>query len=149
MGLIFLLAITAQAAATTSGQSLDRMREKLAAPPPRLIVQPDNIAETQPKFKLSIEAVRPVYLDPPWQPDTTVPLYVRTARPLYHHEFLTMVTPEEFRASALYPGVDVFALIDALSREISGEMREIRERRAREEVRRQHELFKASVGIKP
>ncbi len=145
-GMMVLLATMAQVP-PGSDPSLERVRERLAAPPPRLVLPSDNADEARPKFRLSIEAVRPTYLNPVWEPDRTIPLYVHTARPLYHHEFLSMVTPDEFRASTLYPGIDVMRLIDALSRNISGEMREIRERRAREEVRKQLEWFKRLNGI--
>ena len=139
-----VLALTAQVSPATE-QSLDRVREKLASPPPRLVVPAEPTDDDKrPKFRLSIEAVRPLYLNPPWEADNVIPLYVRSSRPLSHHEFLMMVTPEEFRASTLYPGAD---LLEPLARAIAGEMREIRERRAREEVRRQLALFKAANGI--
>src|SRR5262245_30232387 len=64
-----------------------------------------------PTFRVYVnEKLPPVEL---WTEDTLTPSYVKTFFPLYHHEFLEGVTPEEFRAATLYPiGVEVLGLVD-------------------------------------
>jgi hypothetical protein len=104
--------------------SLDRIRRGLDAPadPP--------LATSAATFRVTVEA-RPIRLDVPWRDDSPAPYYVRTPRTLYHHEFLSMVTPEAFRRSALYPmGVNVLSAWPALRRAI----RQAQEAEARAEV---------------
>jgi hypothetical protein len=104
--------------------SLARIRRGLAAPAEAPLT---NSVAT---FRLTIEA-RPIRLDVPWRDDSPAPFYVRTPRTLYHHEFLSMVTPEAFRSGALYPmGVNVLEAWPALRRAI----RQAQEAKAREEV---------------
>lgn len=140
-----LLALTAQVGQTpVAGESLERIRRKLAEPPPRLTVETDLSDITRPKFRLSIEAFRPLFLDKPWESDdTAAPSYVRAPHPLYHQEFLNMVTPEEFRAGTAVGGIELLAL----ARAFKEQLREARERRARERVRKELKEFKAANGI--
>jgi hypothetical protein len=68
--------------------------------------------------------------------------------PLYHYEFLQQVTPEEFRASVLYPGsprtpyggvgvgIPAGTVIQEIVRGLREESRRRGEAKAREEVRR-------------
>jgi hypothetical protein len=67
-----------------------------------------------------------------WEEPDVLPSDVRSARPLYHREFLEMVTPEGFRGGTLYPGLDVFPLMQALA----GEVRQANRRRREEAIRR-------------
>ena len=75
-----------------------------------------------------------------WSDDGMTPLYVKTFRPLYHHEFLTQVTPEEFRAGALYPiGVDLIAVVDQAVKGIRKALRARAEAQARAAVQKELE----------
>jgi hypothetical protein len=104
--------------------SLDRIRRGLEAPAEAPLTS--SVAT----FRLTIEA-RPIRLDVPWRDDSSTPFYVRTPRTLYHHEFLSMVTPEAFRSGALYPmGVNVLSAWPALRRAI----RQAQEAEVRAEV---------------
>lgn len=145
-----LLAVIAQVTSSSTDPSLERIRRQLAEPPPRLTVTTDAIDVTRPTFRLSINATRPLFLTSPWEPNPAVAPYVRPAYPLYHYEYLFMTTPEEFRASTLYPGSSTYPGIDllALIRGTHGDRakrREALERRAREQVRKELEAYKASL----
>jgi hypothetical protein len=117
--------------------SLKRIRDALAVPPAPLTITADSIEETPPVFRVRIEQPRRLELAPAWEPDRTVPAYVRTTRRLYHHEFLLAVTPEEFRSGTLYPGPDMLPLLEAPVRAVDAAITTLRERRARDKVTKQ------------
>jgi hypothetical protein len=62
-------------------------------------------------------------------------------------EFLRRVTPEAFRASTLHPqGIPLAGVIGAAADEIQQTYKQYRERRARSDVTREHEAFKAALA---
>ncbi len=141
----FLIGVLAQSATVTPPRpspaaeelpiSLDRIKRGLAAPQELQIAVPEAI------FKVAVEA-RPLRLEVPWKTESGAPWYVRTPRTLYHHEFLSMVTPEAFRSGVLYPmGFNVLSVLPALRKafheareaevraEVEAELREYERRR--------------------
>ena len=77
-----------------------------------------------------------------WTDDTVRPLYVHTFWPLYHHEFLETVTPEELRAGVLYPiGIDVIGLVDQVVKGVRKGIRAQREAQARAAVQKELALL--------
>ncbi|HSL23137.1 MAG TPA: hypothetical protein VK886_16520 [Vicinamibacterales bacterium] len=119
-----------------AGSSLARIREGLRHPP---VLEIPDLTD-QVRFRVTVEGLRPLLVSPAWDPAGVVPDYVRSARPLYHHEFLQMVTPEEFRAGALYPGMSVSGIAQALVGGIREDIRRARQeairRQVKEELRR-------------
>lgn len=113
--------------------SLDRIRKGLGSTRP---IRPEETGRVT--FRVIIDGFN-VPLTRPWQGSDVLPRYVRPAHPLYHHEFLQMVTPEAFRAGVLYPGVDLLSLARALAGD-TGRGTRRREaavrRQIREELRR-------------
>jgi hypothetical protein len=111
--------------------NLDRV-STLSAPPPAV-----------PIFRVSVTE-HWLILDRPWRDDGVVPPYVHTPQPIYHHEFLAAVTPEEFRSATLYPfGVPVMPTLYAARKAIARSVRAYNQTRARERVRRDLERFLA------
>jgi hypothetical protein len=134
-------------ATTPAAPSLQRVRERLLSAPTTVILEPTS-ADVRPRYRVRVDGQRPLLVTAPWQPDTIVPSYVRTRAPVYHHEFLAMVTPEDFRAPTLYPGMiglDVVPLLQALSGKISRGSTKDRERRARLQVKKELEAFLLTV----
>ena len=73
-----------------------------------------------------------------WTDEPLRPLYVQTRRPMYHHEFLAKVTPDEFRAGTLYPiGVDLVPLTELAVTGVRKALRAASEARARAIVRKE------------
>src|SRR5512138_26035 len=85
---------------------LDRLREAVAgspaiAMPAAIPAEPDDSRSV---FRVHVQLW--TFKGHPWDKDATIiPDYVRPSMPLAHYEFLRMVTPEDFRAVALYPGM--------------------------------------------
>ena len=92
---------------------------------------------TGPVFRVYInESLPPV--ERLWTDETLRPLYVQTRRPMYHHEFLAKVTPDEFRAGTLYPiGVDLVAVTDLAVKGVRKALRAAAEARARTLVQKE------------
>lgn len=117
--------------------ALERIKESVLTPP--ALELPDElqtlfpVEKQTPRFRLTIEEETP---PPPWEDRSMVPVYVRTPRPSYHHEYLMQVTPEAFRAGMLYPGVDILPAIEAAFDTIADELRDRREAEARRRVRK-------------
>jgi hypothetical protein len=120
--------------------SLARIRRGLLITP----VMDIHPAHDPVKFRVSIEGRRPLLVLPAWDPSDAVPDYVRTTRPLYHHEFLQMVTPEEFRSGVLYPGVDVLGPAQALISGIRDAIRRRREQAVRQRIKEELRLLEAA-----
>src|SRR5262245_39747314 len=75
---------------------LERIREGVAGTPAITIpVRPDDTGK--PVFRVRVESW--TFTSPPWDPKSSVAVYVRPTMPLAHYEVLQMVTPEESRAS--------------------------------------------------
>jgi hypothetical protein len=127
-------------------ETLQRIKQSLATPPAvevpaevRMLV-PEK--PKRPTFRLTVEEKTP---PAPWEEELLVPLYVRTQRPAFHHEYLTMVTPEAFRASTLYPGMNVLPAIEEFFDSISADLRQRREADARRKIRKELEWFNVFV----
>ena len=104
----------------------------------RALELPTSVDEnTGPVLRVYInEKVPPV--ERLWTDETLRPLYVQTRRPMYHHEFLAKVTPDEFRAGTLYPiGVDLLAVTDLAVTGVRKALRSAAEARARAVVRKE------------
>lgn len=108
---------------------VERVRAALAEP---AVVEPAPSTEpaNQSEFKRTA---------PPWSDGTVLPPYMLTGYPLYHYDFLQQVTPEPFRASALYPGAtgpELTPVLKELFTSSSPWMRHRQESHARKEVDR-------------
>lgn len=150
---LMLTASSLQTAAPTQSSpaqpdpaSLERIKQSLAKPPAvdvtaevRMLV-PER--QKTPTFRVSIEEKTPAAA---WEDRSMVPLYVRTSRPAYHHEYLMQVTPEEFRSATLYPGVNVLPALEAFFDAVSHEIREQREAEVRRKIRKELERFKWQI----
>src|SRR5579872_466550 len=79
---------------------VEHVRDALAGAPTIQTVRTRD--SDRPVFRLNIRA--PKAGPPLWSDGPVVPAYMLTGYPLYHYEFLAQVTPEAYRASALYPG---------------------------------------------
>jgi hypothetical protein len=141
MSWILLVIGMAAAQSTAADASLKRIRDALASPSPPPAIDAQQSAEAPARFLVRIEQPRPIELAPPWQPENTVPSYVRTPRLLHHHDFLAMVTPEDFRAGVLYPGPDMLPILEAPFRALAHGIHAFREHRARENVTRELQRF--------
>jgi hypothetical protein len=118
----------ATGAAAPDPSDLERIRQRLAEQPAIVV---DGHFD-RPVFRVSIQGWK--FNGPPWEERAS---YVRPGMPAYHFDYLSMVTPEAFRASTLYPGafgVPIGALIDALGKKISAARRRHAEQNARAEV---------------
>src|SRR5437867_2907837 len=93
--------VLAQGAPAEAGEAarLERIRRALTEAP-AITVLPPARAEGE-VFRVTVLGRKPA--NPLWVDWSTVPSYVRPRFPTYHFEFLQQVTPEEFRASTLYP----------------------------------------------
>ena len=130
---------------------LTRIRKALAETPPLIDRSTSTDAEGRPVFRLE---VRRKPGPPPWENPFPVPSYIRPSMPLYHSEFLQQVTPEEFRASVLYPGsprtpyggvgvgIPVGTVFQQIAQGLREESRRRREAHAKDEVRRAIEEWK-------
>lgn len=139
MVLAAVLALLLQQAAVQvqSGDDpgLAHLRKKLAARAILDVRIPPQPANT-PVFRVVVRGRRPDA--PVWTTWTTVPSYAQLSMPLYHYEFLRQVTPEAYRASALYPasdGIPVIPIVEAIAKVIEKAQRRAEERAARKEVR--------------
>src|SRR5262249_34118603 len=116
--------------------TLERIRRALPKPP-AIPIQPATASDGRLVFRVQI---RHRQLPPLWTPSYPVPSYIRPSYPLYHYDFLQMVTPEGFRASTLYPGsvgFPVGAWSGSLVKQIKEARRKAQEQAAREEVRQE------------
>ena len=126
--------------------TLDRIRESISSPP--AVAVPPEVQllvpekRRRPTFRLTGEEKTP---PPLWEEDPVVPLYIRSQRPAYHHEYLAMTTPEAFRAGTLYPGMNVLPALDQFFDSIGDDLRERREEQVRRKIRKELELFNVFV----
>jgi hypothetical protein len=112
--------------------SVERIQQALAK------AEPGNAVKIPPVFRVTVEGRTP-FLLAPWDPanDTLVPAWIRPKMPIYHFEFLQMVTPEEFRSGVLF-SAQISTLLEPVARRLADEIREAwlrrKEARARKEV---------------
>ena len=109
--------------------SLDRVREGLSRPSPFEIPPHSPFAGV---FRVTVEAWEP-FERKAWV-EATAQGWIRGAAPQSHIDFLQKVTPEEFRASTVYPCCNVIPAIEAIGSFIGGRVRAIKEARAKREV---------------
>jgi hypothetical protein len=120
-------------AASTDAAQLERIRKALDSQP-AMTTEAGTDEAGRPIFRMNVRA--PKAIEPVWDNWTNVPSYIRPWLRGYHHEFMEMVTPEEFRAGTLYPvGIPVVTLLELLDTRIATSHRKSQEARAREEVR--------------
>jgi hypothetical protein len=126
--------------------TLERIRESVSTPPAvevpaevRMLV-PEK--PKRPTFRLTVEERTP---PAPWEEEPAVPLYVRTQRPAYHHEYLSLVTPEAFRAGTLYPGMNVLPALEEYFDSISDDLRQRRQEQVRRKIRKELDWLNVSV----
>jgi hypothetical protein len=140
--LLMLAAIVSQAAppaGSADAAQLERIRKALAEAPAVGAPEPGRDGLV---FRVTVHAPPPA--KPMWDDWANVPSYIRPPMPLYHHEFMEMVTPEEFRASTLYPiGIPVVTLLELLGKRVRLAHRKSEEQHAREEVRQALEALRA------
>jgi hypothetical protein len=113
--------------------SVPRIQRALAQP------EPEDALKIPTVFRVTIEGHRPNLLPlAPWDPanDTLVPPWVRPKMPIYHWEYLKMVTPEEFRAGNLYPA-QISNLLEPLAARMADEIRKAWQRRKEENARKE------------
>jgi hypothetical protein len=142
MPALFLAVLLAQAPPVESGDAaqLDRIRRALADPP---AIRLPSVTRTEgPVFRVFVNGRRPD--KPVWEDWSSIPSSVRPRFPSYHYQFLQQVTPEEFRASTLYPqGIPVDRVVALLARQIRAAIRKRQEGNAKEEVRKALEALLA------
>jgi hypothetical protein len=109
---------------------LARIRKALEQPAPIATAAAAEHSD-KPVFRLTVRGWK---LPPPWEDWTPVPSYVRPGYPLYHYDFLQMVTPEAFRASTLYPGMNLWPFFQSVAKSADAASRRKQEAAAREEV---------------
>ena len=133
---VFLTLVLAQSppvAEAAETARLDRIRRALAEAPAITVLPATRTEGTV--FRITVFGRKPdrsLWVD--W---SVVPSYVRPPMPAYHFEFLEQVTPEEFRASTLYPvGIPVLPTVGFLARQIKAANRKRQEANAKEEVRK-------------
>ena len=135
---LLLAAVFAQAQVPAPADpNLERIRKALEEPAP---IAQSLVPKEGPVFRILIRAPRPQR--PLWEIDSMIPGYVRPSMPGLHYEFLSMVTPEAFRASTLYPGMSLGPLLKWLGgNESKEEVRRRKEAKARQAVIRELEAF--------
>jgi hypothetical protein len=119
--------------------ALDRVRARLDEPPPLIVLPAPSLFSRSPRgrplFAVRIESGMQM---PPWDwtdDGTSVPDYVRPTFPPTHHEFMLMVTPEEFRGFSTHPyGVPVLSIARVIAKAARKHSRRLKEARARQEV---------------
>jgi hypothetical protein len=138
-----LLVVTAQEA-STSDSSLKRIREAVARPPAIDLAQ--RPTETPPKFRVTIEGLRPPDLSDPRPVDRRPSSYVPVPGPTSHRDFLTAVSPTRTPqgGQGFGIGIDVIPMIVAASKAVSAQVRKYRQYRARREVQEEIEQFLAA-----
>jgi hypothetical protein len=110
--------------------SLERIREGLARPP--RFDPPRPRPGRTPVFRVKVEQI---FLEGhAWQEKPPVAPWVQPLIPLPHVEFLEAVTPEEVRASTMYPCCTVTPIISAVKGFIDSRVRASREKSAKREV---------------
>ena len=113
--------------------SVDRIQRALLQP------EPEKAVKIPPVFRVTIEG-RPTspFVLAPWDlaNDTPVPAWVRPKMPIYHYEFLMMVTPEQFRAGNLY-SANISAFLEPVARRLADEIREAWQRRKEAQARKE------------
>jgi hypothetical protein len=115
--------------------SLERVREGLQRPG-RFDLPPEPPRPwRRPLFRVTVEE-HLLFEMGAWEDTSIVPPWVRPQRPLYHYEFLSMVTPEEVRGPTLHPCCNAMPLVQKLGGLITGGMRAAQKARARREVER-------------
>jgi len=142
---MLLAVLLGQAAPADPAADLARIRKALDEPAP---IAQSLVPNAAPVFRVHIRAPKPQR--PLWETDSMVPGYVRPGMPLAHFEYLSMTTPEAFRASTLYPGFSVGGLLKLLGyNELSKEeTRRRKEAKARKEVVAELEAFLKAQTIK-
>jgi hypothetical protein len=118
------LAAFAQDQDLASPGALRRIRDALA-------VRGPDLRGAAAIYRVTTEQ-RAIDLPAPWVDRPAIARWVRPPRCLFQHEFLTDVTPEEFRASVVHPiGVPVDRVIRITAAKARGALRRSREVRAR------------------
>jgi hypothetical protein len=129
-------------ATESSDPQIARIRKALEQPHPLETTREVDRGD-RPVFRLAVFGRKPD--KPLWQDWSAVPSYIRPSMPLYHYEFLQMVTPEAFRAGVLYPGgsgVNIMPLLQAAGKGMIAIDRRRQEESARKEVRQALEDLK-------
>lgn len=123
--------------------SLERIRRGLEEPRATVTVLSVE-AGLPPIFRMEVQEPFLAY-EQLWRDDSLTPTFVRPSRGLEHHEFLGAVTPDLFRGTAQHPCCDVLPAIEALTSSIKRGLRKRAESRARREVQKALEEFKAAT----
>jgi len=121
----------AEPAASPDTALLARIRKALEQPAP-LATAAAADHDDKPVFRLTVRGWK---LPLPWEDWAAQPSYIRPGYPVYHYEFLRMVTPEAFWASTLYPGRDILPSLQSVGKAAAAASRQRQEAAAREEVR--------------
>jgi hypothetical protein len=139
IGLVVAALLAQAGPAAPLPADLERIRKALAEDPSLAFVVSSPNREG-PIFRVTVHATGPN--TQPWDNWTNVPSYIRPWWRGYHHDYLEMVTPEEFRSGTLYPvGIPVGPLLELLGKHIAWPQGKTREEKAREEVRQALEQF--------
>ena len=135
-----LCAVLAQAGQGSQDVTdVERIRKALEEPAPTLT---DAVQREGLVFRVTIRAL--TSHKPPWDDWSHVPTYVRPWWKVQQYEFLEQVTPIEFRTGTLYPvGIPVVPMVQWIAKKAGEANRRSQARKARDEVRREFELFLA------
>jgi hypothetical protein len=155
-GATLMAPIAARAQAPEANPDLDRIRQLLDTPTPLR----DTVETTPPTFRASVTEDR-VDISRFWGEPDAVSATVRPSGGPWHHEFVNMVTPDEFKgyggiftngekAALATQAMGSALLFEYLPRAISGAITETRQRAARREVRSAlEEFYQAHPGTRP
>lgn len=123
----------APAAAADETAALERIRKAVSDPP--AIVVPPPVEREGLVFRVTVRAPKPE--KPMWDNWSNVPSYIRPNMTAYHFDYLSLVTPEQFRAGTLYSvSIPVGPLLELLGKHMVTVHRKTEQERAREEVRK-------------
>ena len=110
--------------------SLDRVRQGLSRPSR---FEPRPTPPFARIFRVDIEAWEP-FTEKAWVEPFAPAGWIRASAPRTHIDFLESVTPEEVRASTVYPCCNVVPVVEAVAGLVKGRIRTVKESRARKEV---------------
>jgi hypothetical protein len=125
------------------GVSLERIRRGLEEPPTLVVRPPGSL----PVFRVKVE--EHLRIERLWEEQGVRSEFVRPTQPPAQYEFLSAVTPEEFRGATLHPvGIPVVPLVEAAARQIGRALKTRRENRERKAVQEEIRNFMAALAAR-
>ena len=121
------------------GVSLERIRRGLEEAPTLVVRPPGSL----PVFRVKV--VERLRIERLWEEQGVRSAFVRPTQPPAQYEFLSAVTPEEFRGATLHPvGIPVVPLVESAARHIGRALKARRENLERKAVQEEIRNFMAA-----